>query len=283
MAEQLNLFHLDGDRPGFEDLGHENGGKYWYARDLAKMLGYESFQAFQKPINKALATCTALNIPVIENIVQVQRVVDGAPLADFRLSRFACYLVAINGDVRKREVAEAQAYFVTMAEAFRQFIQGAENVERVQIRDKVSEQEISLASTAAAAGVTNYPFFQDSGYRGMYNMHLNQLRLVKGVQQDRSVLDFMGPQELAGNLFRITQTEAKIQNENLRGQRSLEKAAMDVGRTVRGTMIQLSGKAPEELPPGEDIRQVKGKLKQTRKEFGKLDRPKRKALAPPKS
>ncbi len=111
MAKQLSLFHMDNDRPGFEDLGNENGGRFWYALDFMKMLGYGSLTAFQKPINKAIATCTALNIPVVEHFSQVKRVVDGIPVADFKLTRFACYLVSINGDVRKPEVAAAQAYF----------------------------------------------------------------------------------------------------------------------------------------------------------------------------
>src|SRR5580698_7154486 len=255
---QLNLFHLDDDRPSFEVLGQTNGGKFWYARDFMQMLGYESYQAFQKPINKAIATCTALNIPVVENFEQVRREVNGEIVQDIKLTRFACYLVAINGDVKKPQVAAAQAYFVTMAEAFRQFIQGTDEVERVQIREEVTERERSLSAVAFTAGVEHYAFFQNAGYRGMYSMDLIQLRQVKGAMQGRSVLDFMGRQELAANLFRITQTEAKIEKESIRGQGSLEKVAHDVGQTVRKTMIELSGTPPENLPPADDIRDVKG-------------------------
>ena len=279
--KQLNLFHVEPDRPSFEDLGNENGGKFWYARDFMRMLGYESLAAFQKPINKAIATCTALNIPVVENFEQVQRIVNGETAPDFKLTRFACYLVSINGDVRKPEVASAQAYFVTMAEAFRHYIQDAENVERGQTREEVSERERSLSAVAYAAGVVHYPFFQNEGYRGMYCMNLSDLRERKGVASGRSVLDFMGGEELAANLFRITQTEAKIRNERLHGQMRLERTAHDVGQTVRRTMIEISGKTPESLPIAEDIKEVKGKLKQVRREFGKLDKPGRKQLPPP--
>jgi DNA-damage-inducible protein D len=275
MPKQLSLFHTEGDRPSFEDLGQENGGKFWYARDFMRMLGYENFTAFQKPINKAIATCTALNIPVVENFQQVQRVIDGQSKPDFKLTRFACYLVAVNGDVRKPEVASAQAYFVTMAEAFRHFIQDAENIERVQEREEISESERSLSAVAYASGVVNYPFFQNAGYRGMYCMNLSDLKALKGVAGDRSVLDFMGAEELAANRFRITQTQAKIRNERIRGQIPLETAATQVGETVRRTMIEISGRAPESLPAGEDIKAVKGKLKQARREFGKLDKPSR--------
>ena len=204
--------------------------------------------AFYLPKN-ITATCTALNIPVVENFQQVTRLVDGRAVPDFKLTRFACYLVSINGDIRKPEVAAAQAYFVTMAEAFRHYIQDAVNIERVQTREEVAEQERSLSSTAFAAGVTHYPFFQNEGYRGMYCMNLSELRQRKGVVEGRSLLDFMGAEELAANLFRITQTQAKIRNEHLQGQKPLEQAARDVGQTVRKTMIEISGRAPESLPP----------------------------------
>ncbi len=271
--KQLSLFHVEPDRPSFEDLGNENGGKFWYARDFMQMMGYETLAAFQKPINKATATLIALNIPIQEHFRQVDRIIDGQMVPDFKLTRYACYLVAINGDVRKPEVAAAQAYFVTMAEAFRHYILDAENIERVQIREEVSEQEKTLSTVAFAAGVTQYAFFQNAGYRGMYCMDLAELRQRRGIVTGRSVLDFMSGEELAANLFRITQTHAKIRNERLQGQLRLEGAAHDVGHTVRETMIKISGKAPESLPPAEDIKSVKGKLKHARREFGKLDKP----------
>jgi DNA-damage-inducible protein D len=278
---QFSLFHLEEDRPSFESLGKENGGKYWFARDFMRMLGYESFQAFQKQINKAIATCTALNIPVVENFTQVQRHIGSDLVADIKLTRFACYLVAINGDVRKQEVAAAQAYFVTMAEAFRQYIEGTDQVERVQIREEISERERSLSAVAHSAGVEQYQFFQNAGYRGMYSMDLRDLRMVKGVMEGRSVLDFMGRQELAANLFRITQTEAKIEKEGIQGQQRLERTAYGVGKTVRDTMIELSGTPPEQLPRVDDIKTVKGNLKHARREFGKIDKPKVKSIRPP--
>jgi DNA-damage-inducible protein D len=111
-------------------------------------------------------------------------------------------------------VAAAQVYFVTVAEAFRQYVQNAQNVERVQIREELSERERVLSGIAHTAGVNVYAFFQNAGYRGMYNMDLGRLKDLKGIDQSRSLLDFMGKEELAANLFRITQTEAKIKNDN---------------------------------------------------------------------
>ncbi len=280
--QQLSLlFHLDEDRPNFESLGKENGNRFWYARDFMKMLGYEDFSAFMKAINKAMATCTALNILVMDNFSEVSRVIKGETVVDYKLSRFACYLVAINGDVRKPEVAAAQAYFITMAEAFRHYIESNEQVERVQTREKISDQEKSLSSAAHAAGVEQYHFFRNAGYRGMYNMNLAELKLLKRVASDRSVLDFMGSEELAANLFRITQTEAKIRNEQIRGQTMLEITAESVGKAVRKTMQELSGTSPETLPPASDIKLVKKNLKQVGKEFDKIDGRTKKQLPPP--
>ena len=264
MAEQLSLlFHVEQDRPSFEDLGKMNGGKFWYARDFMKMLGYESFPSFQKAINKATATCLALNISVTDNFAQVQRTVDFEVVNDFKLTRFACYLTAINGDVRKPEVAAAQAYFVTMAEAFREYVQNADEVERVQIREDLSDREKSLSHAAHNAGVVQFQFFQNQGYLGLYNMNLADLRDHKGVPLGRSPLDFMGKTELAANLFRITQTEAKIGAEKVRGQAGLEHAARSVGQKVRRTMIDISGVAPESIAPAEDIRNVKGNFEKS--------------------
>jgi DNA-damage-inducible protein D len=273
---ELDVFHFEKDRKSFEDYAQANGGLYWYARDLAEMLGYESFQSFKNAVNKATRTCLTIEISVAENFIQIDREIDGRSEADWKLSRFACYLVAMNGDIKKPGVAAAQAYFATVAAAFQKAIQTATNVERVLIRDEVSVREVSLNSLAKQSGVENYPFFQNAGYRGMYNMNLAALREYKGVDGSRPLLDFMGNEELAANLFRITQTEARIRNENVRGQRALEVTAHHVGRKVRETMRELSGTVPEALPIAQDIKQVRSSLKSTHKGFAKIDhQPKR--------
>jgi DNA-damage-inducible protein D len=109
----------------------------------------------------------------------------------------------------------------------------------------------------------------------MYNLDLIQIRARKGVPSGRSPLDFMGKSELAANLFRITQTDEKIQNDNVRGQSQLERTASEVGRTVRNTMIQISGTPPEKLLAARDLKDVQKGLKRTQKEYQKLDAPKK--------
>jgi DNA-damage-inducible protein D len=267
-------FHLEQAQPGFESLAHTDGFKFWWASDIARLMGYEGLDTFRKAINKAMIACDALGVPLVENFVQERRVMDGREQLDFRLSRFACYLAAMNGNVNNPRVAEAQAYFVTFAEACRLYLERAENVERVGLRADISDRERSLSGVAQDAGLLDFALFQNAGYRGLYNMDVARLRQLKGLPDARTPLDFMGKEELAANLFRITQTEAKIRRENRRGQQSLERAAEEVGRRVRQTMEDISGNRPEELAPASDIKVVRKKLKSAQRGFRKLDQAK---------
>ena len=254
-------------------MGHENSFRFWWASELAGLLGYESLHSFRKAIERAMVTLTSLNVPIFENIIQEQRTVGGKVTNDFKLSRFACYLAAMNGNPKKPEVAKAQAYFVTWAEACRLSLEEADSVERVGIRAEISDHERTLSGIAHQAGVMNYAYFQNAGYRGLYNMDLFLIRRAKGVPPSRSPLDFMGKTELAANLFRVTQTAEKIQVERTRGQQALERTAHEVGRKVRNTMIDISGRKPEDLPPAEDIKEVHKKLKSSHRQIRKLDKP----------
>ncbi len=274
---KLEVFHFDDNKESFEDFAQINGECHWYATDLMKCLGYDDWRAFDNnAINRAVSACLALKLSVQEHFQQCKRIVESREIDDYKLTRFACYLIAMNGDPRKPQVAAAQAYFATLADTVRRYLEETENVERVLIREDISDREKSLSSAAKQAGVAQYGYFQNAGYRGMYNMNLNKLRQRRGIPVGVTPLDYMGKTELAGNLFRITQTEEKIKNDNVHGQAALENVAEVVGRKVRKTMIELSGTAPEMLPVSEDIKEVKKGLKTAAKEFKKRDT--RKAL-----
>jgi len=268
---EIEVFHFDSDRPNFESFGRQNGFRYWLASGLMECLDYQSMAPVLKAVNKAISACAQIGVSIPENFEETKTETGGR---DWKLSRFACYLTVMNGDSKNPRVAAAQAYFITMAEAFRQYVQEAEAVERVLIRGEMSDREKALSGTAHRQGVEQYQFFQNAGYRGMYNMDLNQIKRRKGVPTDRSPLDFMGASELAANLFRITQTDEKIKAEDIRGQKPLERAAEGVGKTVRKTMLDISGVAPESLPPAPDIRDVRSGIKRSGKEYAKIDKKK---------
>lgn len=271
----LELFMYNFSEDNFEKFSHENGFTYWYASDLMKLLEYENFNTFLRAVNKAMTTCNTLNIPIFDNFHQEPRIIDGKSITDIRLSRFACYLTVMNADSKKPSVAMAQAYFATLAGAVHNYLEEASKVERLVIRDEVSEREASLSGVAHKAGVNNYAFFQNAGYRGMYNKNIGQLRTIRNIPSKKSPLDFMGKEELAANLFRITQTELKIKQDNIKGQGMLEHTAENVGKKVRQTMKDISGVLPENLPAHEDIKSVKKQLKEKSKQIKSIDNQKK--------
>ena len=265
-ATEIALFDRQAPETStFEQLVQANGFLFWWAADLMQLLGYESWASFNKAVQKAMTVCISLGIDSLENIRPEHREVEGRRLQDYKLSRFGCYLVVMNGDVKKPRVAQAQAYFASLATACQQYMEHAEAVERVNIRAEISEQEKSLAGTAQLAGVIDFGLFQNSGYRGMYNMNLSKLGQLKGVPEKRSPLDFMGSEEMAANLFRVKMTELKIKNEGIRGQARSEVAAEMVGREVRATVLRTVGVPPEALPPAVDLRAVKATLKESQR------------------
>ena len=244
-AVEVGVFHFDDDRENFENLGVENGQKTWSAptpHEVARIRKLGAVLQRDQPRDRHLYV--AERIPITDNFKQVSTE-DGD---DFRLSRFACCLVALNGDVKKPRVAAAQAYFVSLAEVVRRYLRDAENLDRVMIREEISDREITLSGVANSAGVQVYEFFKNAGYRGMYNMNYKRLKEKKGVfDPKRSLLDFMGRDELAHNLFRLSLTEGRIKKEGTRGQWALEQVAEEVGRRVRRTVIEETGVRPEDL------------------------------------
>lgn len=260
----------------FENKSNSNGFLFWYARDLMITLGYKDYTTFKKSINKAIGICVSLNIEFPDNFVYIKRTIDGKEVDDYKLSRFACYLIAMNSDVKKPEVARAQAYLAKYAEIIITLSQQAEDIERIDLRDKLSEEEKNLSGIVYAHKVETYSLFQNAGYLGMYNMSLNKLKKIKGIPEKKTLLDFMGSTELGANIFRITQTAEKIKSENIQGQYALEQAHKEVGKEVRESMKRMHNKLPEDLAIERDIREVKSGLKQTHKKMKKIPKSKKK-------
>ncbi|MDR3279298.1 MAG: hypothetical protein LBT23_02195 [Synergistaceae bacterium] len=243
MSQELDIFHFDESPQNFESYANDNGFHYWSCKEFLTLLGYEVTGSVQrmKPVQRAITACNTLGIPIQENFDF------GAD--DIKITRFACYLIAMNSDTKKPIVAKAQTYFAHIAVQFSLYAQETEVIDRVLTREEITQQERSLSGVAKAAGVEYYAYFQNAGYRGMYNMNTSQLRELKGVPDKRSPLDFMGATESAANLLRIRLTEEKIKKDRVSGQYTLENTAQNVGGEVRDLLIRTIGQAPEDLPP----------------------------------
>jgi DNA-damage-inducible protein D len=241
--------YFDITNPEFEDSFHANGQIFWYASEFIKRLGYNDYSPTMSSINKAMSVCLGLpSIVTVEHFREEVRMIDGRPVKDFKISRFACYLVAMNSDIRKEAVAKAQAYFAAFTAQIHEYIKTQNDIERVPLRKEISEHEKSLFATAKQSGVEQYAYFANKGYMGLYNMPIHRLRELKNIPDTESPLNYMGAEELGANIFRITQTNAKIKRENLRGQNALENAAHHVGKAVREAIVKTGGTLPEDLP-----------------------------------
>lgn len=259
----------------FEDFKNQNGITFWWASELMLMLGYEDIKVFNKVIEKGTKALMSLNINHYENIIYVEREIEGKKCPDFKLTRFACYIVAMNADSRKQEVARIQAYFAEQTRKFEVYLQGNDDMDRILFREEIKEGNKSLFSSAKQAGVEDFAKFNNAGYLGMYNMMNFQLAKKRNCDNDK-LLEAMGRTELAANLFRITQTEERIKSRKIQGQRALEQTHYDVGKEVRKIVIDNTGKAPEHLKQEKEIPDLRKELKVGFKEMKKIDKLKKK-------
>ena len=245
----------------------DDGNEYWYARDLQEILEYSEWRNFSKIIEKAKTACEASGHAVLSEFVDVNKLVDvGAGLQrtiqDIVLSRYACYLIAMNGNPRKEVIALAQTYFAVKTHEQEQLELQKEDSLRLQIRQDIKEHNISLAEAANQAGIQepkDYAIFQNEGYKGLYGgLGVKQIHTKKGLKKSQKILDHMGSTELAANLFRATQTDEKLRREGVKGKAQANKVHHDVGAKVRQTIKELGGTMPEDLEtPTKSIQQIK--------------------------
>jgi DNA-damage-inducible protein D len=257
----------------FEDAGRENGGRYWYAHEFMRSLGYDSWSAFQQVITKAMASCARLGIDPTEVFLPDSFLEDGKEVKTYKLSRFACFLVSMHGDSRKEEVAKAKALLAAIADRLIEERIQEQDLGRIETRDDLKLAERVLSGVAKDAGLQShqYGIFKDAGFRGMYNMSLTSLMIRKGIDPKKTLYDFMGLEEMAGNLFRVTQTAARIKSHKVMGLPAVSDTAKRVGREVRNMMTKNGGTPPEALPIAEDISGVKRRLKSAAKAMKQMD------------
>ncbi len=263
--------------PNFESIKQINpyGAEYWTARDLAPLLGYNKWQNFEVAVRRAKTACEQVGQIVDDHFTGASKMVStgsGAQrdIQDYLLSRFACYLIAQNGDPRKQEIAAAQAYFAVSTRQNELHQLYDEQQKRLQLRERVSENNRKLAEAAHEAGVLSRSFgeFQNAGYKGLYGgLDVDGIKTRKGVGKKEEILDRMGRAELAANDFRITQTEEKLRNERIVGQSRAIATHHEVGRKVRGAIQEIGGKMPEDLPPEPSIKPLLNERRRGRKEL----------------
>jgi DNA-damage-inducible protein D len=183
-------------------------------------------------------------------------------------------MAAMNSDSKKPEVAEAQAYFAQQTRRFELYIRNHEEIERLVIREELTEGNKSLASIAKQHDVFDYARFQNAGYLGMYNMESWKLERKRSIKKGK-LADYMSRTELAANLFRVTQTEERIKSKNITGQNALEQTHYSVGREVRKIVEENTGKSPENLPQQKELPDIKKELKQGYRKMIKEDNQKK--------
>lgn len=267
----------------FENIKHidENGQEYWLARELQEVLGYSKWQNFESVIGRAKESCKNSGISISECFADVSKTSDmphggSKEIGDIKLTRYACYLIAQNGDPRKETIALAQTYFAVQTrrqELQDQFNQLTEDQRRLAIREELTEHNKSLVEAAQQAGVEttqDFAIFQNKGYQGLYGgLGQKEIHEKKGLKKSQKILDHMGSEELAANLFRATQTDAKLRREQTQGKESANKAHFEVGAKVRQTIKELGGTMPEDLPtPDKSIKTLR---KEAQKRIKKQD------------
>lgn len=231
-------------------------------------LDYTEWRKFDGVIQKAIEACEKSSQPIDDHFVGAAKMVSVGSEAkreihDYSLSRYACYLIAQNGDPRKEAIALAQTYLAIQTRRQELQDQLSEDGKRVFLRDEMKEHNKNLAKAARKAGVVHYAVFQDYGYIGLYGgLRHKDIHEQKKLKKTESILDHMGSEELAANLFRTTQTEAKLRREGIYGEDKANRTHHAVGQKVRQTIQELGGTMPEKLPTPEHIKVAKKRLRQ---------------------
>lgn len=254
----------------FESIRHVNeyGQEFWYARDLQVALEYTEWRNFCNVIDKAKEACKGSENTVSDHFVDVNKIVSAGitnkDIRDIQLSRYACYLIVQNADPRKKVIALGQSYFAVKTrqqELIEHYEELTEDQKRLAIRKEMIEHNKMLVAAAKDAGVETsleYAVFQNYGYMGLYGgLKAQNIKERKGLKKSQNILDHMGYEELAANLFRATQTEAKLRRDHIQGKQEANQTHYEVGKKVRQTIKDLGGTMPENLPtPEKSIQQI---------------------------
>ena len=258
----------------FEDIKHidEFGNEYWLARELMEVLEYTLWQRFSNVIKKAIDNCKNSNNNTSDHFISADKMVSIGSntmrnITDYKLSRYACYLIVLNCDPRKKVIALAKTYFAIQTRKMelleRDYNSLTEDEKRFYQRNLTRKGNNSLNIAARNAGVKNFDKFHNAGYKGLYNGETaNDIAKRKGLRYREDILDNMGSEELAANLFRITQTEAKLKRDNVIGVSKANNTHFIVGKNVREAIKKNGSVMPEDLPiPDKSLKELEKQSK----------------------
>ena len=213
----------------FEDIKHidEYGNEYWYARELQTMLGYKEWRLFSAVIEKAQIACSQSNNFINSNFGVYPKIVKTGVstknIIDYKLSRYACYLIVQNANPKFEAVALGQTYFAIQTRkqelTEKEYSKLTEDEKRLYRRKQTKDGNKILYKIAREKGVKKFDIFTNAGYKGLYNGETaDDIAKRKGLRYREDILDNMGSVELAANLFRISQTESKLKRDNVTGE-----------------------------------------------------------------
>ena len=263
----------------FEGIKHldNRGNEYWFARELQNILGYHQWRSINDLIERAKVACQESKYNIDDHFAVQRKMIKLAKgatrnVVDYKLSRYACYLIVMNGNPKKEIIALGQTYFAIQTRKQelneKEYSELTEDEKRFYQRDLTRKGNYSLNIAARNAGVKNFDKFHNSGYKGLYNGETaNDIAKRKKLRYREDILDNMGSDELIANLFRISQTEQKLKNENIKIENEANKTHYEVGKAIRNTIKKLGGTMPEKLSTPEKSLKALEKEKNDSKQF----------------
>ena len=258
----------------FEEITHidKNDNEYWYARELMPLLEYKEWRKFDKVIEKAIYACNGSNYNTLDHFVPEDKMVSigsntTRKIQDYKLSRYACYLIVQNCNPRIKIIALAQTYFAIQTRkqelSEKEYNELSEDEKRLYRRNQARKGNYNLNITAINSGVKDLARFHNAGYKGLYNGETaDDIFKRKKLRYREDILDNMGSEELADNIFRIAQTDAKLKRDKVDNEYTANSVHYEVGKEVRNSIKRLGGTMPEDLPtPNKSLKEIEKEVK----------------------
>lgn len=253
----------------FEESAYqENGLEYWLARDLQVLLDYDEWRNFSKVIEKAKVACEKSGQDIVDHFVDVNKTIPmpkGASklIDDMMLTRYACYLIAQNGDPRKEQIAFAQSYFAIQTRKQEILEERIQLVERLQAREKLVATETELSKIIYERGVDNQGFgrIRSKGDHALFGGHTTlQMKKKLGIPENRPLADFLPTITIKAKDLATEITNFNVRRDELQGEEQITAEHVKNNKDVRG-LLSKSNIKPEELPPEEDIKKLERRVK----------------------